>query len=118
MIKYNVFNECAKYMTNYKTYGGPHILVHGICISENGEPYAHAWIEFPSRGEAMGFGLVDINQKKEKTMYTGTLNEFYEKFEVIDTTKYNYFDAMDNFKNKKTHGPWEEKYLKLCKDYA
>lgn len=112
------FDDCATFIArSYESKLG-YKLVHGICLLENGKLYAHAWIELPSHDEAMGFGLAIINDKEEKVIYTASISDFYDRFKVYETTKYDYFEAMDNFINKKTHGPWEEKYLKLCNDYS
>jgi hypothetical protein len=90
----------------------PPVLVHGICVKENGDKFAHAWVE---RGDEAYFsGLV----RGKKFGFSTSILEFYKKFGVLEHSKYDaeYIrDLLEKDLGAKV-GPWEQKYLELCSD--
>ncbi len=94
-----------------------YLLVHGICTADDGDDYAHAWVEAVDQKTAIGFGLAEVDGKKVEIGYEVDIEEFYERMRVSEKTKYGFWDMVRENHAKGTYGPWEEKYLKLCKDY-
>lgn len=86
------------------------VLVHGICQSENNEPYAHAWVE--EKGEAHFFGIV----KGVRMLFMVPLDEFLEKFQVVECKRYSVPQAIRLNAYYKNYGPWIEKYRRLCRN--
>jgi hypothetical protein len=88
------------------------VLVHGICHLEDGRPYSHAWVE---HGDKVWFsGLIN----GALVFLKASVHEFYREYEITDTTKYTFWQAVDaDQRHKGQPPPWELKYRRLCNDY-
>lgn len=87
-------------------------LVHGICKKEDGDLYAHAWVE--RNGECYFAGIID----GAKRGFTASLPAFYEKLNVTsDVTKYTLENILqfEDLHDRKS-GPWEPRYLELTRE--
>lgn len=82
-------------------------IVHGLCLLENGTPYAHAWIE-RNGSKAIGCGLVD----GERVYYTADRRDFYRHFRPQELIRY----TVDDVIGRETGGPWDERYRQFCGD--
>lgn len=92
---------------------GGFYMVHGICLFPDGRKYSHAWIEV---GEESAWfpGIVD----GEKVFLEAPLEEFRKLFRVQEFTRYDFKALLEVGKRVgNVPPPWEEKYLKLCRDY-
>lgn len=107
------FDDTADYMTLNEA-GGDYMLVHGICTLFGGKLYAHAWLESPQKGEAMGFGIATIRGKEERVAYTSSIEEYHRYFGVVEYTQYNLVSALQMMLDEETNGPWLDKYLEKC----
>jgi hypothetical protein len=84
------------------------ILVHGIAVGENGEPYAHAWVE--ERGLCWDSGIIE----GQRMYYAITKAEFYAVKQIVQTTKYTVTEAAKQNLDTRSYGPWEPIYQALC----
>jgi hypothetical protein len=90
----------------------PSVLVHGICLHKNGDPYAHAWVE---KADLCIFSGIMMG---EKMAFEVPQPDFYEYFRVTDdVTKYELADFLQ-FEDLHTRkaGPWEKRYIVLTTD--
>lgn len=87
-------------------------VVHAICLMKGSdERYAHAWLEY--LGKQVWFrGYLD---GKLET-FAADIKEYYEDARVQEFTKYTPREVNELNKKFVTYGPWEEKYLRLCRD--
>ncbi|SRR6266496_2263260 len=85
------------------------MLVHAICLSPEGEPYAHAWVEHAGRCIFRGILHGTLHY------YATSLEEYYAEMHVQDVTRYSPQTALDENKRCNTYGPWVPKYLALCR---
>jgi len=127
----NCFNDCAEFINELvndyprEARRGRFSLVHGICVApaaalcSNGlqpdELYAHAWIERRS-----------LNGR-ETTVLTGGLvgglhvwlhfgqAKYYADHRITDFTAYTIRQVWEQNCKHETLGPWEERYLALCR---
>lgn len=85
-------------------------LVHGICVTEEGREYAHAWVEDSNARIAIFCGI----WMGTKVYFSAPLEEFFKTYAVKESTRYTIAEAV--MKNLETvhFGPWEEKYGALC----
>ena len=83
------------------------IIVHGICITPDGEPYAHAWVEHL---EKVWQGTLLQGQR---AFYPTQREKFYEERRVMESTRYTVREAMRMNEQHDNFGPWEERYLRL-----
>jgi len=87
-------------------------LVHGICLLENNEPYSHAWVERKNKCFFVG-----IIEGKRETLAVSK-KAYYQRFKVQEATRYSVRQAWEHNRISNNYGPWEERYLKLCRDYS
>lgn len=85
-------------------------IVHAICLMPNDEKYAHAWLE--RDGVAWFMGIL----KGERVQVSCDAKEYREELRVQEFTAYTPWQALNLNYSTISFGPWEEKYLKLCKD--
>lgn len=85
-------------------------LVHGIVRGDDGNNYAHGWVEDSSTRLAIFAGVL----KGEKIYFYTPIEEFYTKNRVKETTKYTIKEAIENNIRTIHFGPWEPKYVALC----
>lgn len=87
-------------------------LVHGIVAPGDGsQTYSHAWVETPK-----GVYHVALSGT-ERVAILFTPEDFSRIFKVVDCTRYTARDAyLENSKHG-NFGPWEEKYVRLCKNF-
>lgn len=89
-------------------------VVHSICLMGDGEPYAHCWIEDDNDGSCIFRGIIS---GEVTYLHAPVRNEFYEEFQVQETTRYSMTDAWKKFIETDKTGPWEEKYERLTRNY-
>lgn len=87
-------------------------LAHGICQLGNGHRYAHAWIEDKGTNEVIFKGL--IGAEKQAAYLTADKKDYYERFNVQETTLYSMREAADLNKATGHLGPYKDEYTKLC----
>lgn len=93
---------------------GYYILVHGILTnSEEGYQYSHAWVETKD-GEVIHSGVLN-----NRLVYCHfSVAEYYKEMGLIECTRYSAREASDLNHKHVNYGPWEEKYLKLCRNWT
>jgi hypothetical protein len=82
-------------------------IVHGVCLLPDDTPYAHAWIE-KDGVEAIGCGLID----GDKVYFYADRRDYYKEFRMQELIRY----TLSQVAARKTGGPWEPKFKKLCKE--
>lgn len=85
------------------------IIIHGICVDPGGKKFSHAWVE--DNQECLWMGII----KGETVIAVANRTEFYEYMSVQDTTAYTIEQAVHEERRTGKCGPWEQKYLDLCK---
>lgn len=86
-------------------------LGHGICLKEDGEPYAHAWVEADGK-EVWQDGYIG----DERISYAVSKEEFYEGYRVQKFTLYTLRAlALENLKHGH-YGPWVPEYHELTRN--
>jgi len=84
------------------------LLVHGICVGDNGTRYAHAWVE--EAGKVWDAGLVD----GQRLYYAVARAEYYEAKRVEAFTRYTLRDVVRENRRSGDYGPWKPEYRALC----
>jgi hypothetical protein len=84
------------------------VLVHGICVGDDGTRYAHAWVE--ELGKVWDAGLVD----GQRLYYAVARAEYYEAKRVEESTRYTLRDILRENRLSGNYGPWKPAYLTLC----
>ena len=79
-------------------------LVHGVCLTPDGRPYVHAWVEFPDN--CVGAGIV----AGERVWYYVRRRDWLKEFRPQLTTRYTLKEAYENNKRTNHYGPWESYY--------
>ena len=87
------------------------VLVHAI-VHPEGEDFAHAWVE-SREGIVFWKGIVD----GEKVILGSPSLEFRSGWKPVEWTAYTPREAAEQNARWGTFGPWEMKYLRLCRDY-
>lgn len=88
-------------------------IVHGICLFPvDQEPFAHAWVEQIESRIVFDGGIY----RGEKIVIEYEKEHFYKFFQVQDCTKYTRDEWFKLNYASFSYGPWEKKYLALCKD--
>lgn len=85
-------------------------LVHGICLSENGREFAHAWCEDKEYGVVIFSGIY----MGETVYLAAPFENYFKVFKVKESTRYTVMEAVKNNLGTVHFGPWEEKYGALC----
>jgi hypothetical protein len=85
-------------------------VVHGICQQPIGSPYAHAWVEEGPDKIWQGAILED-----QRVFFAVERKQFYTDREVLESTRYSWREAMKANWESNHYGPWEQKYLALCR---
>lgn len=89
------------------------VIVHAIiCPPEHPQGIAHAWVEIPATKLVMFDGIVE--GKREK--FVSPIEEFYERMNVQESTRYTVQEAVERDREERSGGPWEEKYKRLTKE--
>lgn len=88
-----------------------HFLVHGILTHEDGYQYSHAWVEV---GEEVTFSGIWGGRK---VYCTALREEYYREMGFVCCTRYSFQQVLHMNLKHENYGPWEEKYLKLCRNY-
>lgn len=92
------------------------VLVHGICLLENGKEYSHAWIEEGPQVHCPG--IIGEEGKMERGFLTVEKKHFYYKYQVQECTRYTFYEAIRvASKHKDMPPPWELRYRRLCRDW-
>jgi hypothetical protein len=90
------------------------IVVGGEVRAFNHGKYAHAWIEF--QGATVHHSGLCIHEGKQvKCWCEFNREEYYAEFKIEDVTRYTIEEVCEQNDKHKTYGPWEDKYLALCK---
>jgi len=84
------------------------VLVHGICVGDDGTRYAHAWIE--ETGKVWDSGIIDGH----RVYYAVARAEYYEAKRVAEHTKYTLRDIVRENGRSGHYGPWKPEYQTLC----
>jgi hypothetical protein len=104
-----VFEQMAKERNPFLHSGRLH-LVHAVCLTPDGEEYAHAWVEQDEKIVIFA-GIVN----GAKSYFAADAAEYYAESRVKETTKYTVRQALELNNLHETYGPWTERYLKLCR---
>lgn len=96
----------------YKPGSGPY-LVHAIIDSDfEDKKISHAWVECGEMGYIVGV----LNG--ERVMVEGTIKEIRSNMKIHEFSRYDPYQVKRYCQViGDTSGPWEKKYLELCKDY-
>ena len=93
------------------------LLVHGIAHAVNptgnlrvGDPYAHAWLE--QGDKVLHAGLWEGRRVYVVFARAG----YYQRHRIEDATAYTLREACRHNAASGHYGPWEERYLKLCRE--
>ncbi len=93
------------------------VMVHGICLLENGKAYSHAWIEDGTTVHFPGI-LVADDGSCTKGFAECSRADFHDSHRVQDFTRYTYYQAMRAALDSGDQPPpWEPRYLRLCRDF-
>lgn len=84
------------------------LLVHGICVGDDGTRYAHAWVE--EAGKVWDAGLVE----GQRLYYAVARAEYYEAKRVEESTRYTLRDVVRENRRSGDYGPWKDAYRALC----
>ena len=86
------------------------LLVHGICLTPDGKPFAHAWVE-------QGNIVWNSGNLLEQKIYTAIdRKQFYSECRVTHSTKYSPREMIAYNVTFNNFGPWVLEYRKLCLD--
>lgn len=87
-------------------------LVHAICLTPDGREYSHAWVE--SDDKYCWFkGIMN----RETHQFAASIKEYYEEIRVKETIKYSPRKALNLNHQYNNYGPWEERYISLCRKH-
>lgn len=90
-------------------------LAHGIAYFRNGpwegEAFSHAWVEEGERVWQAGRTSNGI-----RLFFPTDKAEFYRDLRVEDVTLYGLADVLVLNQKSETYGPWEDRYIALCRD--
>ena len=84
------------------------ILVHGICVGDDGTRYAHAWVE--EAGMVWDAGILN----GQRVYFSFARAEYYEAKHVEDSTRYTLRDIVRENRRSGNYGPWNPEYQTLC----
>lgn len=88
------------------------ILCHGMCLSDDGKKYSHAWLR--EGEEFLDFGILD----GERVLYTALIQDFLENRRVIYYIEYSLVEALScDAIAGHTISPWTKELLKACRDF-
>lgn len=87
------------------------VLVHAICISVTEQLYSHCWLEDTLHDVAIFQGFEDGERKH----FAVPLAEYRESHRIQDETRYTWQEAYALNHMHNNFGPWESKYLDLCR---
>lgn len=106
------FEELAKEKNPVLRMSGYLFLVHGVCLTPEGESYSHAWIE---QGHAT---VIFKGILHGKAQYFATPKEqYYDEMRVTpDVTRYTPTEALKENLASNHFGPWIQRYRDLCND--
>jgi hypothetical protein len=89
------------------------LVVHGIVLMpsgpDEGEPYAHAWVEEGSL--VWQGGILD----GERVYWSVEWSEFRDELRVQEATRYTLRQAYMENQRTNHYGPWLAKYEALCR---
>jgi hypothetical protein len=85
------------------------LLVHGICLAPDGQPYAHAWVQDGDR--CIFCGILDGT----RGYFAASRDEYYAEMRVQDVTRYPVHEALRHNRRTRHYGPWLPKYRALCR---
>lgn len=110
------FTDGLENMSAFISANGPEsmqhfVLVHAICISVTEEHYSHCWLEDTLHGLAIFDGIHDGERKH----FAVPLDVYRESQRIQDETRYTWQEAYALNHMHNHLGPWEEKYLSLCR---
>lgn len=101
----HIAGECPELMDTM-------VLVHGICLSDGGREFVHAWVEDIKNKMAIFCGIY----MGERVYLAAPLENFFAGYTVKEATRYTVMEAMQNNLRTVHFGPWEKKYDALCFD--
>jgi hypothetical protein len=82
-------------------------VVHGICLLEDKQRFAHAWLE--RDGQCLFLGL----SQGERVICSVARPDFYRRLRVQERTKYTPQQAARDNASTSSSGPWKPAYLAL-----
>lgn len=86
-------------------------LVHGIARGDNGERYAHGWVEDTTENVCWNSGLLN----GERIYYAINTQEFYASLHIERAVRYSYMEAVGmEFTTGVKCGPWDREISNLC----
>lgn len=85
------------------------VVVHGICLTPDGQPYAHAWVEEMDVRVWQGALL-----NGARIFHPQNRTTFYVERRVQESTRYSVAEAARENERTDHFGPWVEKYRALC----
>jgi hypothetical protein len=84
-------------------------IVHAICEGQNGQLFAHGWVEDDCMEVALFAGML----QGEKVYMLARIEEFYKTYNVKESTKYTVKQALKHNLQSGHFGPWKQKYEEL-----
>ncbi len=84
------------------------ILVHAIALHDNGEPFAHAWVE--EGGWCWAAGMLE----GEKIFYAAQRDEFIGGLRARQMTRYTMREVSRMNRRYGNFGPWDRRYRRHC----
>jgi len=85
------------------------MLVHAICVGDDGTRYAHAWVE--EGGTAWDSGVLADGRR---LAYAVPVLEFYSARRVEQKWRYSPLEMLRANRKHGTYGPWEPELVALC----
>lgn len=86
-------------------------LVHAICQMDDGQDFSHAWVESKHLGRAYFKGL----QNGRKELFECDAKSYRKDLKAREITEYDYSAMVKENYRHATYGPWEKKYIDLCR---
>jgi hypothetical protein len=98
-------------------------IVHGIVLTPDDEPYAHAWVEHDDPSNPLGKTVIQAglvapraSAHNERIWYQMPLAEFERRYRVQKRTAYTPRQASDENYRSGHLGPWLPEYAAACND--
>lgn len=90
------------------------VIVHGICLLDDGRPYAHAWIERAFTNTVTLCGI----HRGQTIYFSVNRDDFRRQAYVYQETRYTLPEHIELSEATGAGGPWLPEYLELCNDHA
>ena len=105
---FHCFDDAIERLGELVRAGHQPTLVHGICTGDDGEPYAHAWVE--DDGQVWDAGLID----GARVTYAVFVLDYRSAKRVGRTWRYTLLEVLHANREHGTYGPWVPELIALC----